>query len=321
MAEVDVITEAVIPCPVAEVAEYAADPTNAPRWYANITTVEWETSPPVDVGSRVAFVARFLGGRIAYTYEVIEYEPQKRLVMRTAHGPFPMETTYVWTPADDGTRMTLRNRGMPAGFGAIAAPVIAAAMRRANEKDLQALTAVLTRRRPRGGTTMAKPLHERVARRIGRGGGLVLRNRLLMRLPIRVYQARLGGLFGTRLLMLEHVGRLTGMRRRVVLEVVEHRAPGRYVVASGLGPRAQWFRNVSVEPRVRVWLGGRAPVDADARVLSIDEADAVLAAYVGRHRRAWAVFKPVLEHALGAPIAEHGTALPMVELRLRHPTR
>jgi len=147
MAEVDVLTEAVIPLPVAEVAGYAADPANAPRWYANIASVEWETAPPVEVGSRVAFVARFLGRRIAYTYEVVEYEPRERLVMRTAQGPFPMETTYTWAPVQGGTRMILRNRGTPAGFGAIAAPVIAAAMRRANQKDLRALAAVLAQRR------------------------------------------------------------------------------------------------------------------------------------------------------------------------------
>ena len=147
MSEVDVLTEAVIPLPVAEVAGYAADPANAPRWYANIAAVEWETAPPVEVGSRVAFVARFLGRRISYTYEVVEYEPRQRLVMRTAQGPFPMETTYTWAPVEGGTRMTLRNRGTPAGFGALAAPVIAAAMRRANQKDLRALADVLARRR------------------------------------------------------------------------------------------------------------------------------------------------------------------------------
>jgi len=147
MSEVDVLTEAVIPLPVAEVAGYAADPANAPRWYANIAAVEWETAPPVEVGSRVAFVARFLGRRISYTYEVVEYEPLQRLVMRTAQGPFPMETTYTWAPVEGGTRMTLRNRGTPAGFGALAAPVIAAAVRRANQKDLRALADVLARRR------------------------------------------------------------------------------------------------------------------------------------------------------------------------------
>ena len=144
MAEVDVVTEAMIPLPVAQVAGFAADPTNAPRWYENITTVEWETPPPVEIGSRVAFVARFLGRRIAYTYEVVEYEPLRRMVMRTAHGPFPMETTYTWTDVARATRMTLRNRGTPSGFGTLAAPVLAAAMRRANQKDLRALAAVLT---------------------------------------------------------------------------------------------------------------------------------------------------------------------------------
>ena len=118
MAEVDVVTEAMIPLPVAQVAGFAADPTNAPRWYENITTVEWETPPPVEIGSRVAFVARFLGRRIAYTYEVVEYEPLRRMVMRTAHGPFPMETTYTWTDvAGADARKPLRCCTFPSPCG------------------------------------------------------------------------------------------------------------------------------------------------------------------------------------------------------------
>ena len=115
-----------------------------PEWYENIESVRWESPPPAAVGSRVAFVARFLGRRLAYTYEVRELVPGERLVMSTAEGPFPMETTYTWADtAAGGTRMTLRNRGEPAGFAKVAAPVMAAAMRRANRKDLARLKALL----------------------------------------------------------------------------------------------------------------------------------------------------------------------------------
>ena len=140
---VDVQTEIVIDKPRATVSQYAGDPTNAPHWYANIQSVRWQTPPPVGVGSRLDFVARFLGRTLAYTYEVIEYGPD-RLVMRTAEGPFPMETTYTWTSIDDTrTRMTLRNRGEPTGFARVAAPMMASAMRRANEKDLARLKRIL----------------------------------------------------------------------------------------------------------------------------------------------------------------------------------
>ncbi|HKT01149.1 MAG TPA: SRPBCC family protein [Rugosimonospora sp.] len=141
---VDVLTEVVIDRPCALVAGYAADPSHAPDWYANIVSVSWLTPPPVGVGSRMDFVARFLGRRLSYTYEVVAFEAGQRLVMRTARGPFPMETTYTWQPVDAGrTRMTLRNRGAPAGFGKVAGPVMAAAMRRANLKDLAALKHLL----------------------------------------------------------------------------------------------------------------------------------------------------------------------------------
>ena len=141
---VDVLTEIVIDRPCAEVAAYAADPAHAPRWYANIESVVWQTPAPVAVGSRMNFVARFLGRRLAYTYEVVELVPGERLVMRTAQGPFPMETTYTWQPAEAGrTRMTLRNRGEPAGFAKVTAPVMAAAIRRANQKDLANLKRIL----------------------------------------------------------------------------------------------------------------------------------------------------------------------------------
>jgi hypothetical protein len=141
---VDVLTAIVIdrPCPV--VAAFAGDPSNATAWYANIETVQWRTPPPVQVGSTMDFVARFLGRRLAYTYEVVELVPGERLVMRTAQGPFPMETTYTWQPVEEHrTRMSLRNRGEPAGLGKVTAPVLAAAMRRANTSDLTRLKQLL----------------------------------------------------------------------------------------------------------------------------------------------------------------------------------
>jgi hypothetical protein len=126
------------------VAAYAADPSNAPKWYDRIDSVEWKSPPPATNGTRVAFIARFLGRRLAYTYELVDFVPGEHLVMRTAEGPFPMETTYAWSEADTTpTRMTLRNRGEPSGFFTVLAPFMVPAMRRANRKDLARIKTIL----------------------------------------------------------------------------------------------------------------------------------------------------------------------------------
>jgi deazaflavin-dependent oxidoreductase (nitroreductase family) len=144
----------------------------------------------------------------------------------------------------------------------------------------------------------------------------LLRSRRLMRAPIWIYKARAGALLSSRLLMLEHIGRKSGARRDVVLEVVDHPTPETFIVASGFGSKAQWLRNIEANPRVRIYAGIRARADATARVLDQHEADSVLAAYRDRHPRAWAQFKPVLEETLGGPIHDTNTELPLVELRL-----
>ena len=141
---VDIFTEILIHAPLAKVSAYAADPDNTPNWYVNIKSVEWKSPRPLQINSKVAFTAHFLGRRLAYVYEIIEFIPQCKLVMRTAEGPFPMETTYTWEAINEHTtRMGLRNRGNPSGFSKLFAPFIKIMMRKANQKDLALLKKLL----------------------------------------------------------------------------------------------------------------------------------------------------------------------------------
>ena len=141
---VDVSSTIDIHRPRDEVAAFASDVDNAPRWYTNIKEVTWKSSRPLAVGSQIEFVAEFLGRRLVYTYEVKELVPGERFVMGTAEGPFPMRTTYTWADLPGGgTTMELRNEGQPSGFQAVAAPFMSLAMKRENQKDLRRLKELL----------------------------------------------------------------------------------------------------------------------------------------------------------------------------------
>lgn len=155
-----------------------------------------------------------------------------------------------------------------------------------------------------------------IADAAARAGAAVLRNRRLVRAPIKLYRAGFGFLFGSRLLMLEHTGRKSGLSRYVVLEVIGHPAPGTYIVVSGFGPKAQWFQNVRADPRVRVTLAWRRAAPATARVLARADAERALTEYATHHPRAWKTLKPIIESALGRPITEFECDLPLVSLDL-----
>jgi deazaflavin-dependent oxidoreductase (nitroreductase family) len=107
-------------------------------------------------------------------------------------------------------------------------------------------------------------------------------------------------------------GRLSGRRRFVVLEVVGHPARDTYLVVSGFGGRAQWFRNIQVNPHVRLYVRSRGPVPAKACILTPEQTRAALVGYAAARPRTWAALKPVPEHTLSAEVGD----LPMVALHL-----
>ncbi|MEV0108844.1 nitroreductase family deazaflavin-dependent oxidoreductase [Nocardia sp. NPDC050799] len=144
-------------------------------------------------------------------------------------------------------------------------------------------------------------------------GAKLLQSRWFVRSPIWLFRARLGFLFGGRLLLLEHIGRKSGAARYVALETVDRPDADTVVIASGFGETAQWYRNLLAEPRCRVSIGGRYRALAVARAVDREAAAAVLDGYRIRHPKAYRKLSEIIEGATGRDI----DTVPLVELSLR----
>lgn len=121
----------------------------------------------------------------------------------------------------------------------------------------------------------------KIARKVQPPAGL---RRMLFRLPLGLYRLGLGWMFGHRLLVLHHVGRVSGRPRRVLLEVVARDRDGSYIVASGWGPDAAWYRNVRQAPEVTVQVGRRM-IPATGQTIPPETGAEIFALYAARHRR------------------------------------
>jgi deazaflavin-dependent oxidoreductase (nitroreductase family) len=134
-----------------------------------------------------------------------------------------------------------------------------------------------------------------------------LRTRWVVRAPIALYRAGLGWMFGERLVMIEHLGRVSHDRRFVVVEVVD-RERNVVRVASGFGTGAQWYRNLKANGVAYLSTGGARHVRAAVRLLDHAESQARLEVYAAKHPEAWRHLKAAMDDAAGGdayiPIVE-----------------
>ena len=139
----DVNAEILIERPQTEVASYAMDPANDPVWISGIMEADLLTEPPLAIGTQVKRVATFLGRRIEYVLEVVDYDPKALLAMRSIKAPFPMRVTYEFQEEAGGTLARIRIQGDAAGFYRLAAPLMSRAVKRNITNDLETMKDLL----------------------------------------------------------------------------------------------------------------------------------------------------------------------------------
>jgi deazaflavin-dependent oxidoreductase (nitroreductase family) len=110
--------------------------------------------------------------------------------------------------------------------------------------------------------------------------------RLVWRAPIWIYRLGLGGVIKNRMLLLHHVGRISGEPRENVLEIVDQdRETGSFTVASGFGKKSDWYKNIVKQPQASITVG-RQEIAVTARPLAPDESGRAMVNYAKRHPKA-----------------------------------
>lgn len=147
MVMVAVTNDIIINLPKEKVARFAANPDNVPKWYVNIRSVQWQTPRPLKTGSQLLFRGRFLGRLLQNLYEVVEFIPGQKMVLRASNKLLGMEMVIGWQAIDENTtRMTIMNQGIPKGVAKLFTPLMALALKQVTRKDLKLLKRLLEKR-------------------------------------------------------------------------------------------------------------------------------------------------------------------------------
>ncbi len=143
----------VIHRPVEDVFAYSTDTSHWAEWNLGLLEVS-APEGPLHVGTRIREVFKFLGRRIESTFEVVDYELNRRVTFRTVAGPIPMTGTQTYEPVDGDTKLTVSGEGEAGGFFKLTEPVVAQMIRRQNQTGLDNLKDLLEEQVPassRGG--------------------------------------------------------------------------------------------------------------------------------------------------------------------------
>ena len=143
MVRVD--SEVVINRPASEVFSYLTDPEKAPEWQASL--IEAHADGPMQVGTKVTEVRKFLGRRMESTLEVTEYEPDRKFSMRIISGPVPFEVEHTLDSEDGRTRLKWVGTGEPGRFFKLTEPLVARQAQRQFRGDFETLKELLEARR------------------------------------------------------------------------------------------------------------------------------------------------------------------------------
>lgn len=141
---ISIRNEIVINKPILEVSNYSADPTNSIKWCKRIISIQWKTPKPIQLNSKIAYKSKFIGAVISYTYEVVFFEENKKLMLKIKEGMLPLSTTFAWNSIDENTTiMTITTIGKLKMFSTILSPFASSIMKQRNKKDLKKLKETL----------------------------------------------------------------------------------------------------------------------------------------------------------------------------------
>jgi hypothetical protein len=138
--------ERVIPKPADEVAEFFFDATNNPRWQRGMKRCEWQTPPPIGIGSIYEQEAVFMDRPVISTFQVVEYQPLEEIRIETLESTFPIAITRSIEPIDASTsKVQAEIQGSPSGLMGLLGPLTRRLAQRSVDADYDRLVEFMSK--------------------------------------------------------------------------------------------------------------------------------------------------------------------------------
>ena len=133
--------------PVQQIFDFVSTPENDFQWQYGTLASDRTSDSPGTIGSFFRSIGNLMGHRIQSTYEVTEYEPNKKYGFKSISGPLLSQTSYTFEIGKGSTLINISTQANVINFFQVNEVILEKKMKKQLKENLAMLKALLEEKR------------------------------------------------------------------------------------------------------------------------------------------------------------------------------